>query len=426
MKKIYLAILCAMTGLTFQSCLHDDKEFFDDSAANRIENTVENTQKVLESSENGWELHYYTGEGYTGGGYTFLLKFHNGKVTVAGDPALATSEERATSSYGMDRSMGPVLTFNTYNHILHALGTPNINNIQGQQGDWEFVVTKLTEDSIFVRGKKWSNDMVFTRLPQTVDWKEHLDSIGNVAKQLKDNYVDATSGDASKAIEVNASTRRIAGRNALGQVEECPYIITTKGIQTLEPVTVGNSQTQSFELTQTGKLQTQGDAQVELAPYIAPIDTWVGKWSLSAVAGSCDLTISKCEEKADSLIATFKVDTLEYHLGMNYDAETGYAYLNSQYISDPSGKYPALFFMSADLSHSALLGAGGVYFVWHCVSQEATFIGDVLTSTKDGSQFTVDSFVAGAADSQGNLLRDEDDLLIFPVEWYYLYSLSRN
>lgn len=426
MKKIFLAILCVVGSMSLQSCLHDDKEFFDDSAANRIENTVENTQKVLESSENGWELHYYTGEGYTGGGFTFLLKFQNGKVTVAGDPALATSDERATSSYGMDRSMGPVLTFNTYNHILHALGTPNINNIQGQQGDWEFVITKLTEDSIFVRGKKWSNDMVFTRLPQSVDWKEHLDSIGNVAKQLKDNYVDAAAQDVSKAIEVNTSTRRIAGRNAMGQVEECPYVITTKGIEALTPITVGDGQTQSFDLTQNGNLQAGGTSQIELAPYIAPIDTWVGKWSLSAMAGSCDMTISKYEEKADSLIATFKVDTLEYHLGMSYDEKTGYVYLNSQYIADPSGKYPAIWFMSADLSKNALLGAGGVYFIWHGVSQEATFVGDVLTSSKDGSQFTVDSFVAAAVDSQGEPLRDSDKSLILPIEWYYLSSLSRN
>lgn len=105
MKHIFIAIVCLLGSMSLQSCLHDDKEFFDESAANRIESTVENTQKILESSENGWQLHYFTGKGMTGGGYTFLMKFANGKVTVAGDTAVAAPTERATSSYTVDRSM---------------------------------------------------------------------------------------------------------------------------------------------------------------------------------------------------------------------------------------------------------------------------------------------------------------------------------
>ena len=119
MKHIFVAIVCLLGCMSLQSCLHDDKEFFDESAANRIESTIENTQKILESSENGWQLHYFTGKGMTGGGYTFLMKFANGKVTVAGDAAIADPTERATSSYTVDRSMGPVLAFNTYNNIFH-------------------------------------------------------------------------------------------------------------------------------------------------------------------------------------------------------------------------------------------------------------------------------------------------------------------
>lgn len=105
MKHIFVAIVCLLGSMSLQSCLHDDKEFFDESAANRIESTIENTQKILESSENGWQLHYFTGKGMTGGGYTFLMKFANGKVTVAGDAAIADPTERVTSSYTVDRSM---------------------------------------------------------------------------------------------------------------------------------------------------------------------------------------------------------------------------------------------------------------------------------------------------------------------------------
>ena len=209
MKHIFIAIVCLLGSMSLQSCLHDDKEFFDDSAANRIESTVENTQKLLESSENGWQLHYFTGKGMTGGGYTFLMKFANGKVTVAGDTAVAAPTERATSSYTVDRSMGPVLSFNTYNDIFHFLGEPSYGEIEGDQGDWEFVITKLTEDSIFVRGKKWENEMVFTRMADGVDWTSYLDSIADVQKRLGVNYSVGNSSDASKMVEINSATRRI-------------------------------------------------------------------------------------------------------------------------------------------------------------------------------------------------------------------------
>lgn len=422
MKKIYLAFLCAIGGLTLQSCLHDDKEFFDDSAANRIESTVENTKSLLESAENGWELHYFTGEQYSGGGYTFLLKFQNGKVTVGGDAAIATSTERATSSYDVNRSMGPVLTFNTNNSILHALGTPTYNNIQGEQGDWEFVVTKLTQDSIYVRGKKWGNNMIFTRVPQTVDWKEHLDSIADVQGKLKVNYTAGGSDDVSKLIELNNTSRRIAYRNNLGQLEEYPYVITTKGIQTLAPVHVGNSDGQELEVAQDGHLLMKGKEQLELVPYVNPIDTWIGEWSMGAMVGSCDITISQSEEKADSLIGVFKVDSITYQIGLTYDATTGNLHLGCQDIADPTFRYAGIWFINADLSQGSLLGQGGMNIVWHGLSQEAGFEDD---GTLASEGYHSDTFVGVALDASGQIMRDEQGF-IFPITWYYVSSLTPN
>lgn len=43
MKHIFIAIVCLLGSMSLQSCLHDDKEFFDDSAANRIEHCREHS-----------------------------------------------------------------------------------------------------------------------------------------------------------------------------------------------------------------------------------------------------------------------------------------------------------------------------------------------------------------------------------------------
>ena len=422
MKKIYLAMLCATAGLSLQSCLHDDKEYFADSAANRIENTVENTQKILESAGNGWQLHYFTGESYTGGGYTFLLKFQNGKVTVAGDPQLATSAERATSSYGVDRSMGPVLTFNTYNSILHLLGTPTYNDIQGQQGDWEFVVTKLTQDSIYVRGKKWGNNMVFTRLPENIDWTARLDSIASVNRQLSVNYTAGTADDASKSIEIDNSSRRILSRSADSKVVEQPFYVTPTGIQTLNAVTVSGTEVTDFEINEAGELTAKNASNVKLSPYTVGIDTWVGNWTLSSYSGGCDMTVSKVEGTENLLKGEFTISGYTYAIGLTFDPKTGKLNMASQLIEDPSGKYPALWFMNADLDQGILLGEGGMNLVWHGVSQQAEFEDD---GTLASEGYTTDSFFALACTTDGNLIK-QNNSYVFAISWYYLSNMSKN
>ncbi len=422
MKKIYLATLLAVAGLCLQSCLHDDKEYFDTSAANRIESTVENTQKILESAGNGWQLQYYTGENYTGGGYTFLLKFQNGKVTVAGDPELAASSERATSSYGVDRSMGPVITFNTYNNILHLLGTPTYSNIQGEQGDWEFVVTRLTQDSVFVRGKKWGNNMVFTRVPESMDWTAHLDSLALASKLLAVNYTSGNSTDASKMVEVNNSTRRIICRSASNQLVEQPYCLTTTGICTLNPITVDGVETSSLDVNKDGELTAKNASQLKLTPYTANIDTWLGSWTLSSMSGGCDMTISKVEGSDTMLKGEFTLDGYTYAVALTYDSTTGNLNMPTQLIEDPTGKYPAIWFMNADLSVGYLLGEGGMNLVWHGVSQEAKFEDD---GTLASQGYATDTFVGLACTSQGSLIK-ENDSYVFVFSWYYLSNLTKN
>ena len=147
MKKILISLAIALVGFNFQSCsLHDETDLFGQSAAERVEEAVKADKALLESASNGWILRYYTGENYSGGGYTFLCSFKNGKVTVSGD--VAESSATARSSYDIVKDRGPVLSFNTYNTILHALGTPTQANVDGGQGDYEGIIEKTTNDSI--------------------------------------------------------------------------------------------------------------------------------------------------------------------------------------------------------------------------------------------------------------------------------------
>ena len=61
MKKRFLYLMLAVVAFSMQSCLHDDNDVFDKSAAERIDEAVANAKSVLESSPNGWHLEYYLG-----------------------------------------------------------------------------------------------------------------------------------------------------------------------------------------------------------------------------------------------------------------------------------------------------------------------------------------------------------------------------
>ena len=82
MKKIFFYIMFAVAGLSLQSCLHDDDEIFDKSAAERINEAVANAKEVLTSSQEGWVMHYYAGREYAYGGLNLAMKFTDGKVQM--------------------------------------------------------------------------------------------------------------------------------------------------------------------------------------------------------------------------------------------------------------------------------------------------------------------------------------------------------
>ena len=154
MKKILICMQALVATMLLAACLHDDNEVFDEPAAQRLDKAVENYKQVLESAPNGWKLNLWTEPRYSGGGYTYLMKFKDGKVTVASE--LTDADKASTSSYDIKKDMGPVLTVNTYNEIFHSLSNPSLRDDDGKGQDYEFIIQRVTNDSIFIEGKKFT------------------------------------------------------------------------------------------------------------------------------------------------------------------------------------------------------------------------------------------------------------------------------
>lgn len=244
MKKIFFYIMFAVAGLSLQSCLHDDDEIFDKSAAERINEAVANAKEVLTSSQEGWVMHYYVGQEYAYGGLNLAMKFTDGKVQMYNETAKNSdgSYKSVVSTYKITRDQGPVLAFDTYNDLLHVYGDPagsGPTDVDGWEADYEFVIMNISEDqnTITLKGKKFNNTIVLERLNRPV--AEYFDAATKMAESLTNAGVLAyTVGDKKAKFYPGSSEYSVKYVDDKGEAASLtvPYTSTDKGILFNEPI----------------------------------------------------------------------------------------------------------------------------------------------------------------------------------------------
>lgn len=217
-------VVAGMTSL--QSCLHDDKELFSESAADRLEHATEETKQILESSQSGWALQYYLGSEYTGSGMTYMVKFKDGKADVTVD-LLGDPSNISHSSYDVVKDQGPVLTFNTFNQWMHYFANPNTDGTTNG-GDFEFMVMNVSNDVIELKGRTTGNKMRLVRLPEGTNWQTYLSAINNFEENMFTSYRVLADGVDQGVISF--SNRQFSYVNTKKESVTYPYCPTPNGI----------------------------------------------------------------------------------------------------------------------------------------------------------------------------------------------------
>ena len=130
MKKIYSFIIMAlMLCVGFASCSHEEDDLFGESAAQRLNKSVDKYQKLLTSSENGWVMEFLPSDG-SYGGFIYTAKFGDEDVSMASDLSLSSDTEKwpagtvLSSKYSVKAEQGVILTFDTYNLLFHFFSEP--------------------------------------------------------------------------------------------------------------------------------------------------------------------------------------------------------------------------------------------------------------------------------------------------------------
>lgn len=297
MKKIYL-ILLAVLGMTATSCLMEEKELFDKTAAERLDAYLTEYNTLLESSENGWLLEYYAEEEQSYGGYAYILQFAEGEVTAYFQLADKLDETR-TSYYKLTTDDGPVLTFDTYNEYIHFFATPDIENYQALQGDYEFRILALSEDAseITIQGKRTGNYMKLRKFEQ--DPVQYLTKSADVeAAMAAPAYsvtVDGTTYPASISNNVLTFSYSVAEGEASTPVEvSISFCYTPDGVSFYETAEVNGASydVMAYDATNT-RLSTE-DGKFAINPVFPPVnELFVGGDWLLDLAGCSQATAAQ-------------------------------------------------------------------------------------------------------------------------------------
>ena len=188
MKTKYI-LLIGLFAATMVACSRDEKSLFEDSAAVRAQKAIDNACDVLTSQEAGWEMAYFPNLENTSKGYNMVLKFKkDGSVSVTAKNSATTMNKLMTdsvSTWQVKSDYGPILTFDTYNKVLHAWADPGSDGA-GKLGDYEFLILKATPEVVLLKGKKHSAYSVL-RPMKNPDVVAYFTACENMSKKLFGN-----------------------------------------------------------------------------------------------------------------------------------------------------------------------------------------------------------------------------------------------
>lgn len=393
MKNIINSILIGTAVLGLSACsLHDDTELFGEPAAERLEKNVAADKTLLESAANGWELHLWTGKDYSGGGYTYFMKFANDKVTVSSD--IAPANMKTTSSYDVISDQGPVLTVNTYNEVFHYLAEPSMDDDDGEQQDYEFVIMRTTNDSIYLRGKKWGNHMVMTRVAESTSWEDEINKIQQMDDDLMRTFSLVEGNDTLGGVSLGDD--RILTYTDKSGYKKIPYYVSTKGITLLQPLEVNgkalqelNYDADDMSLNPDGATAQGLKLSVKLPKNYMKYSEFAGDYNMTTYRGASKLTLHLVPA-GDGKTYLLKGMNANFDLTLTYDKTSGTLSLNTQHLID-MGDYQVW------LCGWNAFGEG--YFTWSTdagmiVSRDTNEAGTVLKfEPNDYVGLTTDSFI---------------------------------
>ena len=361
------SMLLPLGGWLTVSCTNEVDDYFDLPASQRLAATIDHARQVLRSAEYGWEFEYYPGSTLDYGGVVYTLKFDSLTATVA---CSLIPDSTSTTYYRLTNDNGPVLTFDTYNPLMHYFSTPNSDEYEAKGGEFEFVLDSIADDYISLYGKKTGNTMYLRRLQASPE--EYARNTINIFDHFVDS-IRGTVGTAELVGKCNPSNRSIniiSGSDTL----DVHYAYTDRGIRLYRPLRLGGVSMQTFEFNDSTKVLTcidDGSEGVTLQgiPYSDKFmyySRWESDYDLTWGTNST----AKVHLKPNRLEGTYLMQGLSpmYDVVLRYDIETGNLLMGSQvigYLDGYQAYWSCVNYSNGSISNISITDEGQFTIRWN-------------------------------------------------------------
>lgn len=283
LKTLYILAFLVLGTFCLQSCLKDDRGVFDKDASIRLTEYLANAEKVLTDGNATWILEMYPSGDRKYGGYAFTLRFTADSVYCQTELYEDLTVE-AGSLWRTTRDDGAVLTIDTYNDFLHYFSTPSSEMYQAFQGEFEWVITKVEQDIITLRGKKTNNIVYLRRMSTAPD--QYLSGVLKAEDAMSIVGLEGNIGGVSVKASLDTRYRQIAFRDGENTVETS-YAITPEGIRLYFPISILDKTITSLSLnydeygTVTSMSTDQGDVLASVLPEgYRKYNDYIGEYTL--------------------------------------------------------------------------------------------------------------------------------------------------
>jgi hypothetical protein len=268
----------------------DEKNIFDDSAAARGQKAIAKYRELLVGATDGWFMDYYPELNHKEGGYAMFVKFFNdGTVEVSCEiETNVPAKQTEKSEFDVIMEQGPILRFATYNKVMHYFSEPSAVDINGREGDYEFIVMQADADKIQLKGKKGGNKITLRRnvnntnadayLTETADFAERMSDFALFEFRIDNNAIGSTAVN-NRTFDIEYNTSR--------DDEIISYAFTPTGIRLYEPLDINGTSIETFTWDAVKEeYVADQNASVVLKSYFPDdyqlrYEEFIGKWLLT-------------------------------------------------------------------------------------------------------------------------------------------------
>ena len=327
MKTKYLFVFAALAAVF--SCQKPEK-VFDEPSSTRMEKFLDNVQKVISESENGWYMAYYTKhENTVGAGSIYTIQFDKpgaGKATIFHEDVKPAEGWGDTCTYKLTRDEGPVLSFDSYNVAMHYYATSSGQFYQSRGGDFEFCIVSACADSVVMRGKRTHNTYKMYPLAEKAD--AYIEKIHDMAASLSVGLLETeiTGGLVEMSIDYNKRTISIGRKDSeQSEIVDVPFIITPTGFKLYETLDFQGVKFKDFVYDADAmSLTSNGITFNMIVPegYMA-YNRFLGKYKMTV--GAAGVGPLNVEIVKDVVGRSYKLKGVnpKYDISLNYNAGQG-------------------------------------------------------------------------------------------------------